>query len=117
MKICDKIKQSAMGSKKRVFLVETMGGYCGYLVIFFFFLFEWVLINLLAIFSLKKATAAGLASGSDQSYIFEEKFTINDLIDDVNHLKNKMTDDSINFKRGLIIRNEKANENFTSQFW
>ncbi len=27
-----------------------------------------------------------------------------------------MTYDSINFKRGLIIRNEKANENFTSQF-
>lgn len=29
---CDKIKQSAMGSNRRVFLVETMGGYCGYLV-------------------------------------------------------------------------------------
>ncbi len=30
--ICDTIKQSAMGSKRRVFLIETMGGYCGYLV-------------------------------------------------------------------------------------
>jgi 6-phosphofructokinase 1 len=57
-----------------------------------------------------------LASGSDQSYIFEEKFTINDLVDDVNHLKNKMKDESINLKRGLIIRNEKANQNFTSEF-
>uniref|UniRef100_A0A183DBI6 6-phosphofructokinase n=1 Tax=Gongylonema pulchrum TaxID=637853 RepID=A0A183DBI6_9BILA len=27
----DKIKQSATGTKKRVFIVETMGGYCGYL--------------------------------------------------------------------------------------
>ncbi len=34
--ICDKIKLSAMGSKRRVFLIETMGGYCGYLVNFAF---------------------------------------------------------------------------------
>ena len=37
-------------------------------------------------------------------------------MNDINHLKNKMKDESINLKRGLIIRNEKANENFTSQF-
>ncbi len=54
--ICDKIKQSAMGSKRRVFVVETMGGYCGYL-----------------------ATMAGVASGADQAYIFEQPFTISDL--------------------------------------
>ena len=54
--ICDKIKQSAMGSKRRVFVVETMGGYCGYL-----------------------ATMAALASGADQAYIFEQPFNINDL--------------------------------------
>lgn len=29
--ICDRIRQSAQGTKRRVFIVETMGGYCGYL--------------------------------------------------------------------------------------
>ncbi|KAF3836138.1 hypothetical protein F7725_028696 [Dissostichus mawsoni] len=28
---CDRIKQSASGTKRRVFIIETMGGYCGYL--------------------------------------------------------------------------------------
>ncbi len=55
--ICGKIKQSAIGSKRRVFIVETMGGYCGYL-----------------------ATLAGLASGADQAYIYEEPFNIQDLV-------------------------------------
>uniref|UniRef100_A0A4W6CZB3 6-phosphofructokinase type A n=1 Tax=Lates calcarifer TaxID=8187 RepID=A0A4W6CZB3_LATCA len=53
---CDRIKQSAAGTKRRVFIVETMGGYCGYL-----------------------ATMAGLAAGADAAYIFEEKFNIKDL--------------------------------------
>ncbi|TKS71580.1 ATP-dependent 6-phosphofructokinase, muscle type [Collichthys lucidus] len=53
---CDRIKQSAAGTKRRVFLVETMGGYCGYL-----------------------ATMAGLASGADAAYIYEEPFNIHDL--------------------------------------
>ena len=79
-----------MGSKRRVFLIETMGVYCGYL-----------------------ATAAGLASGADASYIFEEQFTVNDIIDDIRHLKEKMKGD---LKRGLLVRNEMANKNYTSQF-
>lgn len=29
--ICDRIRQSAQGTKRRVFVIETMGGYCGYL--------------------------------------------------------------------------------------
>lgn len=53
---CDRIKQSAAGTKRRVFIVETMGGYCGYL-----------------------ATMAGLASGADAAYIYEEPFNIHDL--------------------------------------
>lgn len=28
---CDRIKQSASGTKRRVFIIETMGGFCGYL--------------------------------------------------------------------------------------
>lgn len=53
---CDKIKQSATGTKRRVFVVETMGGYCGYL-----------------------ATTTGIAAGADAAYIFEEPFNISDL--------------------------------------
>lgn len=56
LQTCDRIKQSAAGTKRRVFIVETMGGYCGYL-----------------------ATMAGLAAGADAAYIFEEKFAIKDL--------------------------------------
>lgn len=56
MKSCDKIKQSATGTKRRVFVVETMGGFCGYL-----------------------ATYTGIAVGADAAYIFEETFNIHDL--------------------------------------
>lgn len=56
----DKIKLSATGTKKRVFIIETMGGYCGYL-----------------------ATIAALASGADNAYIFEESFSVGDIMDDV----------------------------------
>ncbi len=88
--ICDKIKQSALGSKRRVFIVETMGGFCGYL-----------------------ASLAGFASGADQSYIFEEPFSINDIINDINHLKKKMAGD---LKRGILLRNEMANKHYTTKF-
>ncbi|CAF1016846.1 unnamed protein product [Rotaria magnacalcarata] len=90
VQICDKIKQSAQGSKRRIFVIETMGGYCGYL-----------------------ATMAALASGADQAYIYEEPFTIKDLIDDVDHLRKKMEG---HLKRGLLLRNERANEHYTTEF-
>ena len=79
VQMCDKIKQSAIGSKRRVFVVETMGGYCGYL-----------------------ASIAGIASGADQSFIFEEPFTIQDIMDDIRHLTNKMEGE---LKRGILISN------------
>ncbi|XP_070534871.1 ATP-dependent 6-phosphofructokinase, muscle type-like isoform X6 [Ptychodera flava] len=88
--ICDRIKQSATGSKRRVFVVETMGGYCGYL-----------------------ATMAALAGGADAAYIFEEPFTIKDLQGDVYHLKAKIAD---NIQRGLIVRNENASVNYSTDF-
>ncbi|XP_070945667.1 ATP-dependent 6-phosphofructokinase, platelet type-like isoform X1 [Macaca nemestrina] len=52
---CDRIKQSASGTKQRVF-IKTMGGYCGYL-----------------------ANMGGIAAGADAAYIFEEPFDIEDL--------------------------------------
>ncbi|XP_032591548.1 ATP-dependent 6-phosphofructokinase isoform X3 [Drosophila grimshawi] len=88
--ICDRIRQSAQGTKRRVFVIETMGGYCGYL-----------------------ATLAGLAGGADAAYIYEEKFSIKDLQQDVYHMASKMAE---GVSRGLILRNEKASENYTTDF-
>ncbi|KAB5583750.1 hypothetical protein PHYPO_G00099260 [Pangasianodon hypophthalmus] len=85
---CDRIKQSAAGTKRRVFIIETMGGYCGYL-----------------------ATMAGLAAGADAAYIYEEPFHIRDLQMNVEHLVEKM---KTTVKRGLILRNEKCNPNYTT---
>ncbi|XP_061470699.1 ATP-dependent 6-phosphofructokinase, muscle type isoform X2 [Rhineura floridana] len=87
---CDRIKQSAAGTKRRVFIIETMGGYCGYL-----------------------ATMAGLSAGADAAYIYEDPFTIHDLEMNVEHLTEKM---KTTVKRGLILRNEKCNENYTTDF-
>ncbi|XP_053229005.1 ATP-dependent 6-phosphofructokinase, muscle type [Podarcis raffonei] len=87
---CDRIKQSAAGTKRRVFIIETMGGYCGYL-----------------------ATMAGLAAGADAAYIYEDPFTIHDLEMNVEHLTEKM---KTTVKRGLILRNEKCNEHYNTEF-
>ncbi|KAM3725100.1 ATP-dependent 6-phosphofructokinase [Dirofilaria immitis] len=88
--VIDKIKQSATGTKKRVFIVETMGGYCGYL-----------------------ATLSALASGADNAYIFEEKFDVGDIIEDVKVIARKMR---TGVQRYLIVRGELANKNYTTQF-
>ena len=88
---CDVLKQSAHASRKKVFVVETMGGNCGYL-----------------------ATMAGLAAGADTAYIFEEKFSIADMQRDVACLTGKFKKEKL--ERGIIIRNENCNVNFTSKF-
>uniref|UniRef100_A0A8C9TMM8 ATP-dependent 6-phosphofructokinase n=1 Tax=Scleropages formosus TaxID=113540 RepID=A0A8C9TMM8_SCLFO len=104
MESCDKIKQSASGTKRRVFVVETMGGYCGYL-----------------------ATVAGIAVGADAAYIFEEAFNIHDLEANVEHLKEKMKNDiqrGLDFLSMLSVavillcgfRNEKSNPHYTTDF-
>ncbi|KAJ8688263.1 hypothetical protein QAD02_024058 [Eretmocerus hayati] len=88
--ICDRIRQSAQGTKRRVFIIETMGGFCGYL-----------------------ATLAGLAGGADAAYIFEEKFNIKDLNADIIAMAAKMSE---GVQRGLILRNESANSNYNTEF-
>uniref|UniRef100_A0A4W6G9Q4 ATP-dependent 6-phosphofructokinase n=1 Tax=Lates calcarifer TaxID=8187 RepID=A0A4W6G9Q4_LATCA len=87
---CDRIKQSASGTKRRVFIIETMGGYCGYL-----------------------ASVGGLAAGADAAYIYEEPFDIRDLQANVEHLTEKM---KTSIQRGLVLRNENSNENYTTDF-
>ena len=57
---------------------------------------------------------AGLAGGSDAAYIHEEKVGIKDLMDDLEVMANKIKEGKV--ERGLILRNEKANENYTTDF-
>uniref|UniRef100_A0A8C0FAZ7 Phosphofructokinase, liver type n=1 Tax=Bubo bubo TaxID=30461 RepID=A0A8C0FAZ7_BUBBB len=90
MESCDRIKQSASGTKRRVFIVETMGGYCGYL-----------------------STVTGIAVGADAAYVYEDPFTIHDLKANVEHLTDKMKTD---IQRGLVLRNEKCHEHYTTEF-
>uniref|UniRef100_A0A5S6QA40 ATP-dependent 6-phosphofructokinase n=1 Tax=Trichuris muris TaxID=70415 RepID=A0A5S6QA40_TRIMR len=88
--LIDKVKQSAIGTKRRVFIVETMGGYCGYL-----------------------ATVSALASGADNAYIFEEPFNVDDIKEDVQVIAQKMVK---GVQRYIIMRSESANPNYTTQF-
>uniref|UniRef100_A0A4W3HCR8 ATP-dependent 6-phosphofructokinase n=1 Tax=Callorhinchus milii TaxID=7868 RepID=A0A4W3HCR8_CALMI len=101
---CDRIKQSASGTKRRVFIIETMGGYCGYL-----------------------ASMGGLAAGADAAYIFEDPIDIRELQANVIHLTEKM---KTSIQRGLVVhyhhlvyisfsvlcRNENSNDNYTTDF-
>jgi 6-phosphofructokinase 1 len=85
----DKIKHSAV-ALRRVFVVEVMGRKCGYL-----------------------ALMSGLATGAERVYIHEEGVTLRDMIADVDSL----TRGFLGGKRlGLLIRNEDANEIYTTPF-
>jgi 6-phosphofructokinase 1 len=85
----DRIKQSAVASK-RVFVVEVMGHYCGYL-----------------------ALMGAMATGAERAYLHEEGVTLNDMAYDVERL-------DIGFRLGkrlgLLIRNEMANEIYSTAF-
>ncbi len=87
--VVDKIKTSAVSSQ-RTFVVEVMGRYCGYL-----------------------ALMSALATGAERAYIHEEGVTLADLVADVAQLKE-------GFRRGkrlgLVIRNEMANEVYSTAF-
>lgn len=87
----DTLKQSAHASRKRVFVVETMGGYCGFL-----------------------ATLACLAGGGDAAYIYEDKPTIAVLQRDVEYLVEKFK--KRHLQKGMLLRNEKCSPNFTTEF-
>jgi 6-phosphofructokinase 1 len=116
----DVLQKSASSNRRRVFVVETMGGYCGYLT-----------------------TVAALAGGADSAYIFEESFTIHDLQvnysksslklycvcikynmqymilivvylqSDLTHMIGKFRSDVL---RGTIVRNEMCSEHYTTSF-
>ncbi|MCC5931097.1 MAG: 6-phosphofructokinase [Cyclobacteriaceae bacterium] len=85
----DKIKDSAIASN-RVFVVEVMGRYCGYL-----------------------ALISGLSTGAERVYMHENGITLKDLQKDVDMLIEAFK----NGKRlGLLIKSERANDLYNTQF-
>jgi len=85
----DKIKESAVASR-RCFVVEVMGGDCGYL-----------------------ALVSGLSTGAERVYLPEEGVSLADLQVDVAHL----IDGFRHGKRlGLMIRNENTDPLYTTDF-
>ncbi|QUC18038.1 uncharacterized protein UV8b_02279 [Ustilaginoidea virens] len=85
---CDKIKQSASATRRRVFVIETQGGRCGYVAIL-----------------------SGLSVGASAVYIPEEGISLEMLNADVNHLKNVFKNDGGQSRAGrLILVNEKASK-------
>jgi len=85
----DKIKQSAVASR-RCFVVEVMGGYCGYL-----------------------ALMSGLATGAEKVYLHEEGVTLKDLQNDLEYLVQGFSQGK---RLGLMIRNENAHDVYATDF-
>ncbi|MBV7333423.1 6-phosphofructokinase [Chloroflexi bacterium TSY] len=85
----DKIKQSAVASR-RCFVVEVMGGKCGYL-----------------------ALMSALATGAERVYLHEEGVKVSDLQHDVDLLVEGFSHGK---RLGLVIRNESANDVYDTPF-
>eukprot|EP00730_Choanoeca_flexa_P002949 TRINITY_DN11238_c0_g2_i3.p1 TRINITY_DN11238_c0_g2~~TRINITY_DN11238_c0_g2_i3.p1 ORF type:complete len:863 (+),score=216.72 TRINITY_DN11238_c0_g2_i3:65-2590(+) len=85
----DRLRQSAMSSRKRVFLVETQGNYCGFL-----------------------ATIGALAGGADMAYTAEEGVRINDITQDIELLRKKFE----TFHCAVVVRNERCSKNYDMNF-
>jgi 6-phosphofructokinase 1 len=85
----DKIKQSAVATR-RVFVVEVMGHYCGYL-----------------------ALMGGIATGAERVYLHEEGVRLRDLQVDVEKL---LAGFHSGKRLGLMIRSEYANPVYTTEF-
>ncbi|KAI0475837.1 phosphofructokinase-domain-containing protein [Xylariaceae sp. FL0804] len=83
---CDKIKQSASATRRRVFVIETQGGRTGYV-----------------------ATLGALGVGASAVYIPEEGVSLEMLNADVHHLKDVFQRDNGQSRAGrLVLVNEKA---------
>ncbi len=89
MEAVDRIKQSAVASR-RVFVVEVMGRYCGYL-----------------------ALMSALSTGAERAYLHEEGASLEALQADINTLVNGFKGGK---RLGLMIRNEQVNEFYTADF-
>jgi 6-phosphofructokinase 1 len=90
---CDKIKQSASATRRRVFVIETQGGRSGYV-----------------------ATLGGLGVGASAVYTPEEGVSLEMLAADVRHLKEVFAHDKGQSRAGrLILINEKASKVYNAR--
>ncbi|KAK3693601.1 phosphofructokinase-domain-containing protein [Podospora appendiculata] len=90
---CDKIKQSASATRRRVFVIETQGGRSGYV-----------------------ATLGGLGVGASAVYTPEEGLGLDMLAADVRHLKEVFAKDKGQSRAGrLILINEKASKVYNAK--
>ncbi|KAF9790704.1 phosphofructokinase domain-containing protein [Thelephora terrestris] len=90
---CDAIKQSAVASRSRVFVVETQGGKCGYI-----------------------ATMGALATGACIVYTPEDGINLDMLRQDVKYMKRRYGIDKKGKATGrLIIRNEVASSVYSTE--
>ncbi|KAK0655788.1 phosphofructokinase-domain-containing protein [Cercophora newfieldiana] len=90
---CDKIKQSASATRRRVFVIETQGGRSGYV-----------------------ATLGGLGVGASAVYTPEEGLSLDMLASDVRHLKDVFAHDKGQSRAGrLILINEKASKVYNAK--
>ncbi|KXJ93696.1 6-phosphofructokinase [Microdochium bolleyi] len=90
---CDKIKQSASATRRRVFVIETQGGRSGYV-----------------------AVLSGLGVGASAVYIPEEGVSLEMLNSDVKHLKDVFTRDRGQSRAGrLLLVNEKASKVYSAK--
>ncbi|KAI2632817.1 6-phosphofructokinase [Xylaria nigripes] len=90
---CDKIKQSASATRRRVFVIETQGGRSGYV-----------------------ALVAGLGVGASAVYIPEEGISLQMLTADVMHLKEVFAKDKGQTRAGrLVLVNEKASKTYSAK--
>jgi 6-phosphofructokinase 1 len=85
----DKLKQSAVASR-RCFVVEVMGGDCGYL-----------------------ALISGLSTGAERVYLPEEGVSLTELQDDVDNLVESFEHGK---RLGLMIRSEKTDALYSTDF-
>eukprot|EP00736_Rhodelphis_marinus_P002891 Rmarinus@m.23905 len=87
---CDLIRQSACSSRRRAFVVECMGGHCGYL-----------------------ATMAALAGGAINVYTPEEGITLQMLYKDVNHLIQRFRENPSAGR--VVLLNERASKMYSAE--
>jgi 6-phosphofructokinase 1 len=85
----DRVRQAGIATR-RCFVVETMGGECGYL-----------------------ALLGGLSGGAVRVYLHEEGITLQDLAGDVQRMVDSFR---VGQKLFLAVMNEKANPMYTSDF-
>lgn len=83
----DKIKQSSIGYCNRIFLVQVMGGYCGF-----------------------QALLGALISGAEGYFLHEDDIRLTNIMDYINQFNYRFS--SKNPKLSLFVLNEKTSESY-----